>query len=139
MIIAIDFTGSNGTPTQPSSLHYMNPTSPNQYQMAISAIAQILLNYDSDKRIPAFGFGADLRFPTIKGLSHCFPLSGDWNDVDSVGIPHLMQLYQNALSNLQLSGPTYFGSIIEQVAKIAANCKQNQAYVYQTLLILSDG
>jgi hypothetical protein len=75
----------------------------------------------------------------MKGLSHCFPLSGNWNDVDSVGIPHLMQLYQNALSNLQLSGPTYFGPIVEQVAKIATNCKQNQAYVYQTLLILTDG
>ena len=139
MIIAIDFTGSNGTPTQPSSLHYMDPVKRNQYQSAISAIAQILLNYDSDKRIPAFGFGADLRFPSMSGLSHCFPLSGDFKDVDSLGIPHLMQLYQNALKHLSLSGPTYFGPIIDQVAKIASDCKQNQAYVYQTLLILTDG
>lgn len=35
MVIAIDFTGSNGTPTQPTSLHYMDKTKLNQYQMAI--------------------------------------------------------------------------------------------------------
>lgn len=58
MIVAIDFTGSNGEPHSPSSLHYMNESKPNQYQVAIEAIGQILLNYDSDKRIPAFGFGA---------------------------------------------------------------------------------
>lgn len=139
MIIAIDFTGSNGTPTQPSSLHYMDRTKPNQYQSAIQAVAQILLNYDSDKRIPAFGFGADLRFPKMHGLTHCFPLSGDFNDVDSVGLPHLMQLYQQALSNLQLSGPTYFGPIIDQVAKIASECRNSQSHIYQTLLILTDG
>lgn len=90
MIIAIDFTGSNGIPTSPSSLHYMDPNKPNQYQSAIQAVAQILLNYDSDKRIPAFGFGADLKFPSMKGLSHCFPLSGNFNDVDSFGMEHLL-------------------------------------------------
>lgn len=139
MIIAIDFTGSNGSPSQPTSLHYMNPQKLNQYQSAIQSIGQILLNYDSDKRIPAFGFGADLRFPTMKGLSHCFPLSGDFNNVDSVGLPHLMQLYQQSLMNLQLSGPTYFGPIIEQVAQIASDCRKSSTFTYQTLLILTDG
>lgn len=139
MIIAIDFTGSNGTPTSPNSLHFMNPMNPNQYQIAIQAVAQILLNYDSDKKIPAFGFGADLRFPGMKGLSHCFPLSGNYENVDSEGLPHLMQLYQYALSNVQLSGPTYFGPIIDQAAKLSNQCLQNSQYVYQTLLILTDG
>jgi hypothetical protein len=78
LIVAIDFTGSNGVPKAPSSLHYMNPNAPNQYQLAINFISQILLNYDSDKRIPAFGFGAKTRFtPGDKNLvSHCFPLGG---------------------------------------------------------------
>lgn len=119
MVIAIDFTGSNGDPRQPNSLHYMNPNNLNQYQMAINAVAQILLNYDSDKKIPALGFGAELKFPTMKGLNHCFPLSGDWENVDSCGLPHLMQLYQQSLSNLQLSGPTYFSPVIRQLAKIS--------------------
>lgn len=78
MIVAIDFTGSNGSPKQPSSLHYMNPTAPNQYQQAILAIANILMNYDTDKRIPAFGFGAKPLYPNFKmnTVCHCFPLSG---------------------------------------------------------------
>jgi hypothetical protein len=87
MIIAVDFTGSNGTPSSPSSLHYMNPSSPNQYQNAIMAITGILMNYDTDKRIPCFGFGADLRFPNYpKGVSHCFPLSGQHNMVEATGV-----------------------------------------------------
>ena len=80
--IAIDFTGSNGIPTQPTSLHYMNPYKPNQYQTAILAVSKILLNYDSDKRIPCFGFGGKPHFPLLNsGVNHCFPLSGDVNNV----------------------------------------------------------
>ncbi len=73
--VAIDFTGSNGIPTQPSSLHHINPMKPNQYQLAIDAVARILLNYDSDKKIPAFGFGGKTSFS--RTVSHCFPLSLD--------------------------------------------------------------
>lgn len=88
MIIAIDFTASNGTPHSPTSLHYMDPTRPNQYQSAILAVGEILLNYDSDKRIPAFGFGASLKFPqmTSTSASHCFPLSGSIENVESFGL-----------------------------------------------------
>ena len=102
MIVAVDFTASNGIPKAPTSLHYMDPNKPNQYQMAIEAVGQILLNYDSDKRIPAFGFGAKTHFPNLNSnmANHCFPLSGDFNNVDSVGLPHMMQLYQNALQSV---------------------------------------
>jgi len=31
MITAIDFTGSNGIPKQPNSLHYISANNPNQY------------------------------------------------------------------------------------------------------------
>ena len=119
----------------------MDPQKPNQYQMAIEAVGQILLNYDSDKRIPAFGFGASLNFPQMQQstVSHSFPLSGSYEDVDSYGLQHLMQLYTQALKSVQLSGPTYFGPLIEEVAKLAYSCKQSQSYSYQTLLILTDG
>jgi hypothetical protein len=112
MIVAVDFTGSNGTPTSPNSLHYMNPSSPNQYQNAIMAISGILMNYDSDKRIPCFGFGAQMNFPQLKGLSHCFPLSGNYQAVEATGVNELMGLYANALKSVSLSGPTYFGPIL---------------------------
>ena len=141
MIVAIDFTGSNGSPKHPSSLHYMNPTMPNQYQMAIASITQILMNYDSDKRIPSFGFGAKTRFGgnLSTQTSHCFILSGNPQEVEACGVEHLMMMYQNALANLDLSGPTYFGPLLEETIKLAYGCKQNEACIYQTLLILTDG
>jgi len=54
--VAVDFTASNKTPTDPTSNHYVSQ-SPNQYQMALSTVGNILLNYDSDRRVTAFGFG----------------------------------------------------------------------------------
>lgn len=55
--IGIDFTGSNGDPSSKSSLHYFNPKQPdnlNDYQQAILAIGNILLNYDDDKLVFQF-------------------------------------------------------------------------------------
>ena len=43
--VAIDFTGSNGSPSSPQSLHYMNPMGPNQYQLAIQAVGGVLEFY----------------------------------------------------------------------------------------------
>jgi hypothetical protein len=105
MIVAIDFTASNGSPKQPTSLHYFNPTVPNQYQAAILAIGEILMNYDSDKRIPAFGFGGKVKGQT----SHCFALSGNAQEIEALGVQHLIAMYKSALSSIELSGPTYFG------------------------------
>ena len=66
MIVAIDFTASNGITVNPQSLHYINEEEPNQYQIAIMAISQILLNYDTNKRIAAFGFGSKPNFGELK-------------------------------------------------------------------------
>lgn len=91
LIVAIDFTGSNGSPSSPTSLHYMNPMKPNQYQITLRAVADILLNYDSDKLVPSFGFGAKPRFPGLyqNVANHCFPLSGDMNTIEANGLQHL--------------------------------------------------
>ena len=51
--VAIDFTGSNGNPHEPGTLHYMDPEGGrNDYEKAISAIGGILAGYDSDKKFP---------------------------------------------------------------------------------------
>ena len=126
MIIAIDFTASNGTPHSSNSLHYMDPHRPNQYQTAIQSIGQIIMNYDSDKRIPAFGFGAVPPNSQPNKVNHCFPLSGNIEEVESMGLEHLMQLYTSALKSVQLSGPTYFSPLISEVGQLANACKQRQ-------------
>lgn len=119
--MAIDFTGSNGVVTHPTSLHYLHQYNLNQYQQAILGIGNILLNYDSDKRIPAFGFGAKLHFPTMhsNGVNHCFPLSGDPNQIEALGIEGLMMMYRNSQTRVELSGPTYFAPIISNFIDLA--------------------
>ena len=49
------------------------------------AVGNILMNYDYDKKIPAFGFGAKLNFPLMKSntVSHCFFLSGNPNELEA--------------------------------------------------------
>ena len=46
--VAVDFTASNGNPSNPSSLHYINQYgAPNQYASAIQAVGEIIQDYDS--------------------------------------------------------------------------------------------
>jgi len=44
--VGIDFTGSNGDPRKPSSLHFMNPVEPNSYMKAIQAVGSVIQDYD---------------------------------------------------------------------------------------------
>jgi len=44
--VAIDFTASNGNPQNPTSLHYYNPYSLNQYATAITSVGEIIQDYD---------------------------------------------------------------------------------------------
>uniref|UniRef100_A0A915IT44 Copine C-terminal domain-containing protein n=1 Tax=Romanomermis culicivorax TaxID=13658 RepID=A0A915IT44_ROMCU len=68
--IAIDFTASNGDPRKSDSLHYINPNVLNQYQRALTAVGEIIQDYDSDKLFPVLGFGA--RLPPEGRVSHEF-------------------------------------------------------------------
>ncbi|EKX32086.1 hypothetical protein GUITHDRAFT_148859 [Guillardia theta CCMP2712] len=56
--VAVDFTGSNGTPTDKQSLHYNGEPLNNQYYQAMSAVASIILAYDDvNKALAAQGGG----------------------------------------------------------------------------------
>lgn len=45
--VAVDFTASNGNPSQPTSLHYINSYGGNnQYTSAIQAVGEIIQDYD---------------------------------------------------------------------------------------------
>ena len=52
LCVAIDFTGSNGDPRKPNSLHYISDTTKNDYEKAIGAIGSCLAEYDTDKKFP---------------------------------------------------------------------------------------
>uniref|UniRef100_A0A672ZSU1 Copine-3 n=1 Tax=Sphaeramia orbicularis TaxID=375764 RepID=A0A672ZSU1_9TELE len=145
--VGIDFTGSNGDPRSPNSLHYMSPDGLNQYLSALWSVGQVVQDYDTDKLFPAFGFGAKLppdyqvifvndnnlgmNRALIWILSPSVPLSG---------IQGIVEAYRMVLPQLRLSGPTNFSPIITHVASIAAAAAQaNSASQYFVLLILTDG
>jgi hypothetical protein len=52
--VAIDFTGSNGDPRTPGTLHHLSPKGGerNDYEKAIVAIVSILSKFDSDEKYP---------------------------------------------------------------------------------------
>ena len=134
---AIDFTGSNGHPSDPASLHYNGPGGrPNQYVTAIQAVGEIVQDYDSDKMFPALGFGA--RIPPNGKVSHEFFLSLDERNPYCAGLDGVMAAYNNSLHNVQLYGPTNFAPVIRHVSKFA-HVYQNDPSNYFVLLIITDG
>ena len=130
LAVSIDFTGSNGAPTDPKSLHFMDPLCPNQYARAITSVADILLNYDYDKMVPVFGFGGYL--PSGQ-TSHFFNVSLTDNPYVS-NVQGILDVYSRCLTQVRLSGPTNFAPTITAVQQGARN-----AEVYTVLLILTDG
>lgn len=136
LITAIDFTGSNGDPRDPSSLHYINSQGFNQYQSALFSVGEILLNYDSDKQVPLYGFGAKINGQ----INHCFPLNFNNSNPNVEGLNGMMEAYRNTLSVVDLSGPTLFAQIIQNAVMEAENARVNQRnQQYFVLLILTDG
>lgn len=76
--VAIDYTLSNGPPDDPNSLHFVNRSSgTNQYTQALSAVMNIVQDYDSDHHFPCYGFGGKVPGSAEAAASHCFALNGD--------------------------------------------------------------
>eukprot|EP00105_Crassostrea_gigas_P018815 XP_011437036.1 PREDICTED: copine-8 isoform X2 [Crassostrea gigas] len=133
--VAIDFTASNGNPTSPSSLHYLNPYgTPNQYAAAIQAVGNIIQDYDSDKLFPALGFGARMSDGSVH---HEFALNFNPSNPFCSGVDGVLQAYYNSLKNVQLYGPTNFSPVINHVARFAAAIQDGSQYF--VLLIITDG
>uniref|UniRef100_A0A8D2P863 Copine 8 n=1 Tax=Zosterops lateralis melanops TaxID=1220523 RepID=A0A8D2P863_ZOSLA len=122
-------------PSQPTSLHYMNPYQLNAYGMALRAVGEIIQDYDSDKMFPALGFGA--RLPPDGRVSHEFALNGNPQNPYCHGIDGVMEAYYRSLKSVQLYGPTNFAPVINHVARYAASVKDGSQYF--VLLIVTDG
>ncbi|XP_036362931.1 copine-8-like isoform X1 [Octopus sinensis] len=132
--VAIDFTASNGNPSNSTSLHYYNPYQMNQYAAAIQAVGEIIQDYDSDKLFPTLGFGARLPDGSV---SHEFALNCNPNNPYCAGIQGILQAYYDSLQRVQLYGPTNFSPVINHVAKFASNVQDGSHYFI--LLIITDG
>ncbi|GBG29178.1 Copine-2 [Hondaea fermentalgiana] len=135
LCVAVDFTASNGNPHSPSSLHFCGG-GVNQYQAAIRAMTEILVAYDSDHMIPALGFGGNLQGT----VSHCFPLTGNYENPEVYGGSGVEKAYVHALSTVQLSGPTFFAPLLNFMnERIYDPELSQQSQNYTILLILTDG
>lgn len=130
--VAIDFTASNGNPLQPTSLHFMDNNAPNQYVQALMSVGKICEDYDSDKLIPAYGFGARIQ----NQVYHDFHLNQS-NNATCYGVAGVLDAYHKFLPTAELYGPTNFSPIINRVARDARD--QQIIEKYHVLLILTDG
>ncbi|XP_072234243.1 copine-3 isoform X1 [Leuresthes tenuis] len=136
--VAVDFTGSNGDPKSPQSLHYISPQGVNEYLSAIWSVGNVIQDYDSDKMFPAFGFGAQI--PPTWQVSHEFPLNFNPSNPFCAGIEGVVEAYRVCLPQVKLYGPTNFSPIINHVACFAKQAlQQTTASQYFVLLIITDG
>lgn len=137
-MVAIDFTGSNGDPRIPGTLHSMHGGGrPNDYEMAINAIVSTLENYDTDKRFPVVGFGAKYG-GVVRHLFQCGP------EPEALGTAGVVRAYKSVFgTGLVMSGPTVFTEVIDSAAQRATmahqQMQQRGKQAYTVLLILTDG
>ena len=125
-------------------------------------VGDILLPYDSDGMIPVYGFGAKL--PPAGEVSHCFPLNGNPSNPEVPGVrvgstllftsflssaspsffyltcpQGILDAYLQAISNVQLYGPTNFSPAINTSTLIASRHNSQADQKYFILLIITDG
>lgn len=75
-------------------------------------------DYDSDKMIGAYGFGANLQNGMDK---HCFPLTLDASKPEVCGVDGLIQAYHHCLKTVGLSGPTRFSNVVKEYVATVFN------------------
>ena len=139
LTIAIDFTGSNGDPRKPGTLHYKYPDNKtlNDYEKAITAVGGVLARYDTDQKFSVFGFGA--KYGGV--IQHCFQV-GNSDELD--GLLGVLEAYRNVFrTGLTMSGPTVFAEVIDYAAATARSKQEAALRIgkqsYKVLLILTDG
>ena len=134
---SIDFTQSNGNPSDPRSLHYLSDLSslPNPYESALSAVGQIIEDYDTDKLFPVLGFGA--RLPPDGRVDHCFYVNGHDTNPYCQGMVGVLNAYRACIQRIQLYGPTNFAPTVNHVSNIARSFLDGSQYFI--LLIVTDG
>jgi len=138
LMLAIDFTGSNGVPTDNDSLHYINPsTGRSVYMDAIMQVGKIIEVYDNERQFACWGFGAVVG--NSGDTDHCFPLTLT-DDPMLRGTEGVLSMYKQVVQSgkLQFSGPTLFQYVLES-AKSLADLAKPKDHIYNVLLILTDG
>jgi vacuolar-type H+-ATPase subunit F/Vma7 len=78
--------------------------------------------------------------PQLNKPSHCFALNGDILKPECDGLQGVVSAYQHALKNVNLYGPTHFGSVLELINDLTESMQVTQInQKYNILLIITDG
>jgi hypothetical protein len=138
LVVGIDYTGSNGTPTRKESLHFIGNLEGNSYQRALSAVSAILLQYDYDGLVPMYGFGGLMP---DRSTSHCFPVNNNPKNPNVLGVQGLLDAYKQSFTWVKLDGPTNFAPLIHVAAQQAKEMESagSDVLAYLILLIITDG
>ncbi|KAL5010525.1 hypothetical protein ScPMuIL_012830 [Solemya velum] len=137
LMIAIDFTASNGSVDDKLSLHGMTNPKGNLYLDAMDKMGTILSQYNMDQKIAVLGFGA--RLEGESEVSHCFSLTGEDN-MYVKGIEGVRDVYTRAVRKLTFAGPTCLSQILEKARLLASDVKiANSRQDYNILLVITDG
>jgi hypothetical protein len=146
LITAIDFTGSNGPPADPNSLHHLrylpnDPRPTNQYIDVIRSIGGILSDYARKDLLPVYGFGGHVSIDNgPPATSHCFPITRvASNPYVPNGVQGIEAAYADALQHVRLSGPTNFQNLIEMANATAMEPFRPDYQHYTIMLIITDG
>ncbi|KAK3769056.1 hypothetical protein RRG08_012006 [Elysia crispata] len=134
LIIAIDFTASNGAFSDPLSLHNLEKARSNQYLNALEALGSVIARYDPEQKVGAFGFGAkpSQGAPT----DFCLQLtSSNWVK----GIKGVSEAYHSILPSLTFAGPTYLAPVLDRAMEIADVKVTQDNQFYYVLLVITDG
>lgn len=157
--VAIDFTASNGHPSDSRSLHALHQKrspedaqeNPNGYEIALRAVGDIIAQYDSLRMYPAFGFGAQLPVGSEGSLgdsskdnsSSLFHLNYRSTHPYCVDVASILGHYRETVSAVRFTEPTRLAPVIRHTSAIADRYSSTSASDlgkhYFILLILTDG
>ncbi|XP_023345926.1 copine-9 [Eurytemora carolleeae] len=134
LVVGVDMTSSNGDPNSTHSLHSIDKrTGENAYTAAIRTVAEILQDYDYDKKLLGLGFGAN-----IGGVvSHCFPLNGNSRSPYCRGVEDLIDNYKITLKQVKLSEPTRYSDLFQYT--VDQFCSEEEVDEYTIVLLITDG
>ena len=132
--IAIDFTGSNGSPNYENSLHYIKNDFINNYEKAIRENVKIISMYNKKDKYNVYGFGANVNgiFKEIFNINNT-------DDPSIIGIENIISKYKETVNNVDFSGGTYFAPVIKEFKRRAEQNNNNYDFNYNISLIISDG
>ena len=136
LAVALDFSSGSGHAKGDSESQELS-----MFEKAISLIGGTLAHYDSDNKFPVYGLGGVPKFMGNDKVSHCFPLNGEVDDPNIVGIENILATYRQNLPNIELpNSPTQLAPVLENFKKYVEEFKaNNDKNGYGVLLILTGG